>query len=363
VLTPGDTKRIFQNVDVASLRGGAVWYDACIPDSQRVVMEILRWACAMGAKNLNYVKVNSLNQHSGQVIGVSATDKFSGETLQFNSPVVVNATGPWSRITAETFDQDVESLFCPSIAWNILLDRPTLSDHVLAVAPKRPGAQMYFLHPWKGKILAGTGHKPWSGGPDNPKPTKQQVSDFLQDINTAIPGLNLGDKDIVRVFAGLLPAQDQSGAGLATREVILDHEDVGGPSGLFSISGVKFTTSRLVAEKTIKLVLNKHSKRFRVTPALVSVNRPAIQTGWDMSAAAIIQHEKNTDWKEILTRIINQESVMHLDDLVLRRTTLWEDVKCVDIAPMLCSLFNWDDKRQIQELNRLNLQLKTKVAA
>ena len=36
--------------------------------------------------------------------------------------------------------------------------------------------------------------------------------------------------------------------------MILGHGDHGGPAGLFSVSGVKYTTSRLVAEKTMRRV-------------------------------------------------------------------------------------------------------------
>jgi glycerol-3-phosphate dehydrogenase len=362
VVSPETTKTLFPLVDSTGLKGGAVWYDACIPDSQRVVMEVLRWGVKLGATALNYVEVLELRTESGQVAGVLAQDKVNGESHTYSAPVVINATGPWSGITAQSFDrgfdQDKEPLFNPSIAWNILLDRPALSDHALAVMPKKAGAQTYFLHPWKGRILAGTGHSPWSGAIDNPLPSDQQITGFLQDINDAIPGLKLREEDIAYIFAGLLPAKDSTGAGLATREVILNHEESEGPLGLFSVSGVKFTTSRLVAEKTIHKVFARGGDRIR-KGRIADVAPPNPQTGWNLRATDLAQHNSEHRWKPALANLIAQESVVHLDDLVLRRTTLWEDASGnTEIAPQLCSLFNWDKVRCSQELERLNTALR-----
>ena len=43
--------------------------------------------------------------------------------------------------------------------------------------------------------------------------------------------------------------------------MIYDHEKITGVRGMISVSGVKFTTSRAVAEKTVDLVLSKFGKK------------------------------------------------------------------------------------------------------
>ena len=54
-----------------------------------------------------------------------------------------------------------------------------------------------------------------------------------------------------------------------------------------------------------------------------------------------------------------EESVVHLDDLVVRRTDLWETPDlAVKLAPSLCSLFSWDDARRATELERLESALR-----
>lgn len=55
-----------------------------------------------------------------------------------------------------------------------------------------------------------------------------------------------------------------------------------------------------------------------------------------------------------LRTIIEQEAVVHLDDLVLRRSTLWESGNLIlQLAEPLCDLFPWDEERKRVELDRL----------
>jgi glycerol-3-phosphate dehydrogenase len=186
------------------------------------------------------------------VAGVTAIDQKTKQSLEYRARVVINAAGPWCRKIAKRFDCDKAKLFRGSLAWNVLLGRKPLSNYAVAVAPIRAGGQTYFLLPWKGKLLAGTGHVPWFNSTENPMPTEEQMQEFLNDLNLAIPGLELHQGDIVHIFAGLLPVTKDGSVDLVSREVIVDHAEQGGPKGLYSVSGVKYTTSRLVAEKTLK---------------------------------------------------------------------------------------------------------------
>lgn len=356
ILNAETTRRLFPMVDHAGLRGAALWYDGCVSDSQRILIEVIRRSCALGASALNYVEAVRLSVGGRGVQGVMARDRETGTTYRFTASVVINATGPWSRITAERFDRDEESLFKSTLAWNILFNREALSECALAVTPKRPGAQTYFLHPWKGKLLAGTGHAPWYNGPDMPQPSAAQINSFLEDLNEAIPGLALNENDISRVFSGLLPAKDKARTELAVRELILDHGHQGGLSGLYSISGVKFTTSRRVAEKCLNQVFGPVNKKR--ANALTSAS-PVDHSGWDLRASEVMNTLYEENCKIAVQKLIAEESVVHLDDLVLRRTTLWEDPEsALALAPRLCILFDWSKQRCDKEMQRLILSLK-----
>ena len=97
----------FSQVDTANLQGGAIWYDGSMPDSQRIVMEVLRWATNLGATVLNYVEAAELLKDDHGVTGITAVDRVSGETYTYQAAVVINAAGPWCRDLAARFDRDI----------------------------------------------------------------------------------------------------------------------------------------------------------------------------------------------------------------------------------------------------------------
>ncbi|MHC4710388.1 MAG: FAD-dependent oxidoreductase, partial [Planctomycetota bacterium] len=91
VLNASQTKEICPLIHPNGLKGGVVWYDAIMPDSQRIVIELLRWACGNGASALNYVEAEELLIEDRKVKGVGAKDLETGELFEFKSDVVINA--------------------------------------------------------------------------------------------------------------------------------------------------------------------------------------------------------------------------------------------------------------------------------
>jgi glycerol-3-phosphate dehydrogenase len=346
------TQEIFPLVDGSGLRGGAVWYDAWMPESHRVLIETLRWAGDLGATALNYVEALRLRQASGKVVAVEAVDHNTGETYEFRTRVVVNATGPWCSETARKFDRGESVALHHSLAWNILFDRPALSGHAAAVTPKGPGGQTYFLLPWKGKLLAGTGHAPSHDDPERPSPPESCLTRFIEDLNAAVPGLNLSGNEMLSIFAGLLPAVGPDSTNLSPREVIFDHGAQGGVEGLYSVSGVKFTTSRSVAQKIVDRLF-PHRRGGEIASPRIPV------TGAGVYDQRGVPGRDDTRWGGPLRRLITEEAVCHLDDLVLRRATLSDNPQEIsELAPLLCDLFPWDEKRRTAELERLENALR-----
>lgn len=357
LISADQTREIFPKADVRGLSGGAVWYDAYMPDSQRLLIEVLRWSCKYGGSALNYVEASKLLKNKESATGILTVDRESGEFHEYRANVIVNAAGPWCRKLAACFDRDEPNLFRSSIAWNVLLNRQPLSNHAVAVTPKKPGGRTYFLLPWKGKLLAGTGHAPWFGNTEKPMPSTELLQEFLDHLNLATPKLEVRQDDIIHVFAGLIPTTKEGDAALADCEVILNHADHGGPRGFYSISGVKFTTARLVAEKTLNRIYPEkkvaklgNTKDFS-PPEDVQSERGIFDFRWRPAA-------EESKWKAVLHSLIREEAVQHLDDLIFRRTTLWDNSsRALEIAPLICELFDWDSDRCSEEIERLTKNL------
>ena len=317
VIGRDETVRRFRSVDPHRLRGAAVWYDAVMPSPHRVIMESLRWAESYGARTLNYVEAGRLATADGRVRGVLAVDRETGDRYEYRAPVVVNCAGPLSGEVAARLDREVPQLFRPSLAFNLLLDREPLSEAALAVAPRRAGARTYFMYPWRGRVLAGTYHAPWFGGARAVEPTADQVGDFLSDLSFAVPGWDLRRGDVLHTFSGLLPAAVEGTDRLAVREVLHDHGAAGGPVGLYSMSGVKFTTARAVAEKTLRTVF----PRLSTDPyAHAGTERPLASHVPEWPEFDDLRHRDPEAAVALLRRVVDEESVVHGEDLLLRRT-------------------------------------------
>lgn len=345
----GRTLELFPQAERRGLQGAALWYDAAMPEHQRLLMELLRWACSLGAGALNYVEAENLLRHDERVAGVLALDRLSGQRLEFRAPLVVNAAGPWCRELAQKFDQDQPRLMRRRLLlFNVLFRRKALSECALALTPRRGPSHTYFVHSWQGRMLAGTGEVLLDDERSAAEPRPEEIAAFIADLNDAVPELSIQEGDIEAVYAGILPA---TAAGrLAAREVILNHGAVQGPMGLYSVSGVKYTTSRLVAAKAMKRIFPSAKPRPLAPPEAANSGRWFFAYDW----------EPPPGWSaESLRELVEEEAIVHLDDLLFRRSGLGENARRArELLPRLRPLFSWSDLRWQQECERVLSRLR-----
>jgi len=375
VINPGKTREFFPAVDRQGLTGSALWFDANVEEYQRLMMGLIKVAVHAGATALNYVDAKALLKENDCVAGIQAVDRETGKEYEFKAPIVINAAGPWCREVAAALDRDHVSLFKKRLlVWNVLFNKEALSDHALGLSPLKGGGHNYFFHPWKRRLLVGTGEIVVNSHDNEFSPGNEELNQkllqgvqgdgfleksppgcetivpaeamekFITDINAAVPGLNITEADIQRVYSGILPA-DENGT-MSKREKIFDHSTNGGPKGLFSISGIKFTTSRLVADKTLNRVFPKAKKMpHEKILEKMEIKNISFDYHWDSP--------KEEDLS-LLKEIVENESVLHLSDLILRRTSLGDHPeRAIKILPKIRPIFDWDDRGWGEEIDRL----------
>jgi glycerol-3-phosphate dehydrogenase len=244
VLDIAATRERYPHVPTAGLQGAALWHDAVVPDDRALIERLAADARAAGAEIRTATEVVRLEVSAGRVRGIVAADGWS-----VAADAVVVTAGPWTRTLVAGFDRDVPDLFHPSLAFNLLLDRPPPVAGGLAVQAARPDAPVLFLYPAEGGTFCGTWHLPWSGPVRRPEPDTAAIAAFLADLNEAVPSLEATPREVRRVFAGLLPATSDGTAELADRPVLIEHGAGGGPAGLVSATDVKFTTAPRLARR------------------------------------------------------------------------------------------------------------------
>jgi glycerol-3-phosphate dehydrogenase len=248
VLSPLETRSAFPDVRGDGLKGSALWNEVVVPDNHAMIGRLRAAAEAGGAAIREGCTVEALETAGGRVTGVAVS---GAADAVLRAPVVVNAAGPWSADLAAQFGSPVPTLFRPALAFNLLLDRPPLSDLGLAVTGRSAAAKMLFLYPLGDKTFAGTWHCPWTGDGLEARAPEHEIDAFLAALADAAPTLGARREHVLQVFPGLQPARHEGTVEIAHRDVIVDHAEIGGPSGLISLSGIKYTTARHVASKVL----------------------------------------------------------------------------------------------------------------
>jgi glycerol-3-phosphate dehydrogenase len=263
--------------DVSGSTGAAVWHDAQIYNTERLLLAFILSAVDAGAEVANYVEAIGLLRRENRIAGVQARDVQSGQVFDIQSKMVVNCAGAWIEDVLEKVSLRFE--YATSVAMNILVDQ-VWSD-VAAGLPSQPTdgrlPQILFFVPWQDKTMIGTWHIPWNAAPDQFRLTEETLQNFIDEINSAHPPLQLTLDDVQHVTWGFLPVNredaDRTQVKLTRDGVVIDHQKRDDVSGLISVLGVKYTTARVVAEKAIDLAVSKlNMKTERCQTRLTPVN-------------------------------------------------------------------------------------------
>ena len=147
-----------------------------------------------------------------------------------------------------------------------------------------------------------------------------------------------------------MPAKREGTAELAVRPEIVNHGLRGGPKGLYSVSGVKFTTSHAVAVKVLKLIFPSSK------PTISLWKQPKCERDrsyeYDFSWKPTVS---DVGWLEDLKTKIREESVCHLDDLLCLGDN---PGRLLELSGIDGKLFGWDKTRMAQEKQRLHEVIK-----
>jgi len=159
------------------------------------------------------------------------------------------------------------------------------------------------------------------------------------------------------VFSGALPATEPKSSVPRARNLL----SVGGPRGLFTVSGTKFTTARSAARRVLAAIRRAGVLRW---PAAAAQAYPPCHTSVDgLFGTEWTMHDVEGR-RPGLAEIIQHEAVEHLDDLVLRRTTLGDQpVRALTAARALCALDSRWQQQAEREIARLAAQLGWRQAA
>lgn len=296
------------------LTAGAIFYDAQMYNSERLTLSFGLSAAEQGAVLANYLEVTGFAVKNDRVQAVQARDRFSGASLQVHGRFFVNMTGPWSDIVSQllhTPKPERNALRSKGIqlatrtigkGWAFAVESRQLDGSAVL----RRGGRNYFITPWRGMSLIGTTDTVYRGDPGDFHITRQDVEEFLAEINAAYPPAKLSLADVRFWMGGLRPVGEASVnpevATASHRYQIQDHA-ADGVGNMISVVGVKYTICRHIAEKVLDMLLSRIGSSLTVK-AGQTAHTPLYGGGFEGFEALCVEAREKT-W-------LSPEVVRHL---------------------------------------------------
>jgi glycerol-3-phosphate dehydrogenase len=248
LLSREETLRHLPNIEAKGLRNGVVYYDGQFDDA-RLAICLARTIADKGGVPLNYVKVTELRKQAGLICGVRARDMESGEELELDGRVVVNAAGIFADAVRQLDDPAEEPMMAPSQGVHLVLDRSFLPGDSAIMIPRTADGRVLFAVPWHGRVIVGTTDTEIAEPALEPRPLDEEVA-FLLEHAALYLDRDPGRADVRSVYCGIRPLVRSPG-DKGTAALARDHVLIISKSNLVTVTGGKWTTYRKMAEDTV----------------------------------------------------------------------------------------------------------------
>ncbi len=383
-------------LETEELVSGAMYYD-CQMDDARLCVENVVSAVRFGAVALNHCEaIDFLHDEDGNVNGVIAKEKFTGEKIEIHGKVVINTGGPWADKIRNLTGKNVKRLRTTKGVH--LIVPKMLNDNAVILFLK--DGRAVFLIPWHNYTMIGTTDTDYNDKPELVSVDAEDVRYLVENIKDAFPKFNIKYEDIISAYAGLRPLVRQEGK--SESEVSREHRIFEDEDGLITLIGGKYTTYRTMAKELVDLAVKRlgyKGKRYQCITDKVPLvggnfenldelkqkikERSGLEdkyvehlaNSYGAEALKLILYAKAKDlslepididfpflWAEI-DWTIREEFACKLKDFMWRRTyfalTPGQGIQVADkIAKRMAEVLGWDDERIKKEIEEYKQTLE-----
>jgi glycerol-3-phosphate dehydrogenase len=329
MLSQSEFAALYPGLSVPDHHGAAAWYDGICLDTERLQLAVVAAAVRCGAQAANYARALKPLQDGLDISGARIRDELTGREMDLQARLIINAAGPWIEEWLDIRAPRPQnprarpsSLFKPSKAFNLLVRKLPFRDALGLTAR----GNTYFIVPWNSYSLVGTRHLRCDPNTRVARVGRDEVLEFLADLNPLLGEHRLAKEDVQGVFSGLLPeipiAQGPDVA-LERSPQIIDHT-AQGLRGVLSVVGVKWTTARAVGERVARRACRRLGRAERPPSSQRALEIPdSLQSlDSDPSLAARIVPDLPLVFGQIV-HAVRHEMAIRLVDVVRRRTPLY----------------------------------------
>ena len=341
----------------------ATYYDGAILQPERLAIEVMLDA---EQENANAHALNYMSMVGGMEDTIILRDEITDENFDIKPKLVINATGAWIDISNKKLGLS-SRLIGGTKGSHIVVKHDELhqaiGDHEFFF--ENNDGRIVLIFPLYDRVLIGTSDIAVEN-PDDIRCTEQEIDYFLDMVKRVFPDVNLSRQDIVFQFSGVrpLPFSGAKTTGQISRDhsiEVLSGEWTNLTFPVYSLVGGKWTSFRAFSEQTADRAFEFLSvKRTKETSSLAigggrgytatsddiqrHIESLSAWTGVDRERLKVLFDRYGTRAEAIATFInggtdhplqalpdyslreimfiVSREKVLHLDDLVLRRSML-----------------------------------------
>ncbi|MBA3872935.1 MAG: glycerol-3-phosphate dehydrogenase/oxidase [Anaerolineae bacterium] len=382
----------------------ANYYDAWMPYPERICMEMVMDAEAANpnARALNYVSLAG-----GADDTVTLKDELTGDSFTVKPKIVVNAAGPWIDLANRAIGEETQFIGGTKGS-HILVDNPELHEilHGSEIFFENKDGRICLIFPLLDKVIIGT--TDIRSDIPNPVCTEEEVDYMIELVSNVFPDIKIDRSQIVFRFCGVrpLPHSSASRTGAISRDhsIRVIEPDAKVKFPVLSLIGGKWTTFRAFSEQSADAVMQRLGRTRKSDTKNVSIgggkgypvseseqnqwlktlqqktNLPSERVkalfdryGTYASDIAIfcaaeqdapLRSQANYSQREI-TFLAEHEKIVHLEDLLLRRSLLamlglvTGDL-LQELSTTVGNVLGWSETQRQEEVTRAATTLQTR---
>ena len=222
-----------------------------------------------GGEALTYQRVTGLLREGGRIVGATLEDRRTGEVWQIEAALTINAAGAWAGGIGALAGAPITIV--PGKGTMVALNHRLVNTVLNRCKPPADGD---ILVPIRTVCVIGTTDRHVED-PDDTTIAPDEIAFMLDEGEKLVPGL--ARSRALRAWSGARPLYKDADAPTDDRDLsrdfkLLDHRERDGVEGFISIVGGKYTTYRLMAERTVDLA----AERFGVTAPCRTASEPTV---------------------------------------------------------------------------------------
>jgi glycerol-3-phosphate dehydrogenase len=358
--------KLLPGINENSLTGGAIWYEAVVQNTEKLLMRFLLDAYKYDFIAANYVEAADFIIQNNVVKGIIAKDLLNSVEFDISAKLIINAVGPWFNLIQNSLNISHKPKMTLTKAVNIIVRKKIFSPYGVGLegtkdfsetkAIVKRGKRFFFFVPLEDYTMIGTTYKNYEGNIDDCKIRKEDIFEIIEEVNSICPGKNLTFDDVSFYHCGLLPMDETSGFDNIQPEkhsIVYDYEKHFNLKGLLSIKSVKYTTAPFIAESVVK----KIKKKIKPSSDFIGQKNNSSQVEENRNPSNLICDDPPVTSDDIINAVRN-EMACTLKDVVLRRTGMgmlscpsYESI--IATADIMAAELNWNEKRKSFEIDEL----------